>query len=254
MDLRPCTDLYIVCCHAIFDNTKDDPFHESNWHLKPFQKSDRQTGKIGEHFTFIAHIQAAATALLLPNAFVVFSGGATDPSIPYSEAESYAQVFGHLYPGKQITGPALTHPRWSCETTSTDSYQNLLFSILEFRGQTGRYPDRVVVITHAFKADRFLNLHAPAIHWPQDRIRVAGINPPFTRSELDSVEQAERESAYALFQEDPYGIRAPLALKRAQRRWKPSNMQLIAADLEREVKSLVQWQGLGLYAGQLPWE
>lgn len=42
------------------------------------------------------------------------------------------------------------------EEHATDSYQNLLFSVIAFRKAWGCYPKNVRVVTHAFKAKRFM--------------------------------------------------------------------------------------------------
>ncbi|GAB7341655.1 hypothetical protein MBLNU457_g0004t1 [Dothideomycetes sp. NU457] len=252
-NLDSCTELVIVCCHAIFNINTQDPWNEENWHLKPFQKPDKDTSKVSEHFTFISHIQAAAESLRRPNTFVVFSGGATDRTISYSEAESYEKVFLSLYSDNAIV---MRGHRWTTEKNATDSYQNLLFSIVQFRKISGRYPDTITIITHAFKSDRFLQLHALAIGWPRDRIRVLGINPPFSLSELDQVQEAERENAFALFEKDMYGNDRPLKGKRIARGWTNSKLESISDGLEPKVRELL-WcrsSAQSLHSGELPWE
>lgn len=105
---------------------------------------------------------------------MVFSGGRTNPEVAdLSEAQSYFNALEHVK--KDASDGILL------EECATDSYQNLLFSILLFRQRYSYYPSDIIVITHAFKEHRFLHLHAKAIRWPFDRIRVLGINPPFTR-------------------------------------------------------------------------
>ena len=42
------------------------------------------------------------------------------------------------------------------EDLATDSFQNLLFSILKYREATGVYPYHITVVTHDFKKRRFL--------------------------------------------------------------------------------------------------
>jgi len=251
--LDACTELVIVCCHAIFNIETDDPWNEANWHLKPFQKSNEITSKVSEHFTFISHIQAAAEALRRPNAFVVFSGGATDRTIPYTEAQSYAMVFSRLYKDNAAVRRGY---RWNSETDATDSYQNLLFSIIEFRKRVHHYPNTITVITHAFKSDRFLQLHGPAIRWPQDRLRVLGINPPFSQSELEQVQKAEHENAFALFRKDPHGNGRPLDDKRRERGWDERRLRDMSRGLEMSVKMLLSYGYLEdfLHLKKLPWE
>jgi hypothetical protein len=97
-------NLIIVCCHAIFLPNGDaphlplcSPYHEPNWLLAPFQKSDAATGKPGEHETFMSHIKAGIDALTLgidanhpPSSILVFSGGATKRAETLqTEARSY---------------------------------------------------------------------------------------------------------------------------------------------------------------------
>jgi len=158
-----------VCCHAIYEGL--DPTEEKCWRLQSFQRSDGL--KPGEHLTFLQHIQAAIELRESHSVdTVVFSGGRTNPELAeLSEAQSYLNTLKHK---QTIDAPLL-------EEHATDSYQNLLFSILVFRRYHGYYPAEIIVITHFFKEQRFLALHAKAIHWPSDRIRVLGINPPFTR-------------------------------------------------------------------------
>jgi len=257
--VQACTELVIVCCHAIYDINTEDPFEESNWHLKSFQRSDKSTRKPGEHLTFVTHIQAAAEALRRPETLVVFSGGATDEAVPYSEAASYEKVFTNLYPDD----PSNSHrsairdgQRWLCEEASTDSFQNLLFSILAFRSRVGRYPDTMTVITHAFKTDRFLRLHAPALRWPRNRVRVQGINPPFTAAELEAVQSAELQYAIVPFETTPLGDRGVLLEKRKQRGWSARTAEDLAKGQDDSVAALLQWSGSYSHAelAQLPWE
>ena len=42
------------------------------------------------------------------------------------------------------------------EELATDSYQNLLFSILKHKIATGVYPYHITIVTHEFKRRRFL--------------------------------------------------------------------------------------------------
>jgi hypothetical protein len=170
VEARRKTSLAIVCCHAIYEGS--DPASEKNWRLQSFQRSAGM--KPGEHLTFLHHIH---TAVHLWEAqavdAVMFSGGRTNPKSDASEARSYLNALNYKQE-HTIDAPIL-------EEHATDSYQNLLFSILAFKKHCGYYPTEIILITHAFKEQRFLELHAKSIRWPSDRIRVLGINPPFTR-------------------------------------------------------------------------
>lgn len=248
-----CTELVIVCCHAICDDASRAT-EENSWRMQPFQRSDAKTNKAGEHETFILHILAAiSTHVHRPSSLVMFSGGHTTNS-PLSEAQSYQQVLENLQPS--LFGQTPSKQETALEEYATDSYQNLLFSILRFRKLVGRYPEAVTVITHAFKERRFLELHAAAIKWPRSRLRVQGINPPFTLEELEDTQKGEHERAYKMFADDSYGVLSPLADKRKARNWDPKAAEYLA--VEDEVARLLAWtggeSGGEVFPGRLPWE
>jgi hypothetical protein len=263
-------DLVIVCCHAIYlpdAENYDFPLHspqdERNWLLAPFQKSNPETGKPGEQSTFVAHAQAGVNALTIcpDNAdmeknILIFSGGVTKRSeTPMSEARSYyhAALAAELAQGHY--GGGRTHQlfgkgRILLEENATDSFQNLLLSILLFRQTTGRYPRHIRIVTHAFKTKRFLELHAPAIRWPQNRIQVQGIDPVMSSTELDSTLEGEEEFGYAPWDDDPLGAGKRLSEKRKQRGWNESVMDELVEGLEDSVKELLR----GVAPDNLPWE
>lgn len=247
-----CTDLIIVCCHAICEDASHAT-EESNWRLQRFQRSDDYKRKPGEHNTFILHIIAAMLSSATKAApLIVFSGGRTTNST-LSEAESYQKVFKSL--NVSINGRSLAECRTAIEDLATDSYQNLLFSILKFRKLVGRYPFMVTVVTHAFKEHRF-QLHAIAMKWELYRLRIQGINPPFTNGELQLTERNEREHARDPFADDPYGVRPPLSDKRIARNWDPQVLEGLA--LDEGVDELLQWtggeSGSEWFPGKLPWD
>lgn len=262
--------LIIVCCHAVYLPDAEDhdfpvhsPHDERNWLLAPFQKSDPKTGKPGEQSTFIAHAQAGLSALTvspdnadLEKNLLIFSGGATKrPTSTMSEARSYYHaalaeelVEGHYGGGR--THALYIRGRILLEEYATDSLQNLLFSILLFRRTTGRYPKHIRLVTHAFKTKRFLELHAPAIRWPEDRIQVQGIDPVMSSSELDATLDGEEEFGYAPWDDDPMGTGERLSSKRKQRGWEESKIEEICEGLEDSVKELLR----GNVPSRLPWE
>ncbi|KAI0587103.1 DUF218 domain-containing protein [Pyrenophora tritici-repentis] len=262
-------NLIIVCCHAIFlpdadapDFPLHSPHYESNWLLAPFQKSNTSTNKLSEHETFLAHVKAGIDALTVgtdiehpTSSLLVFSGGATKRSESLkTEARSYyhAALAEELASGHMGGGPAhrLYNKRYILlEEQATDSFQNLLFSILLFRKATGRYPKQIRVITHAFKAKRFLELHAPAIRWPQDRIQVQGIDPLMDMDALSDTLRGEEESGYAAWNADPIGTGDLLGGKRQLRGWDASKAAKHFTDLEDSVKKLFQ----GIASDDLPW-
>lgn len=250
-ELAQCSELVIVCCHATYVGDGSDT-SETEWVLQDFQRSDPKTGKPSEHETFISHILAGALMVeKRSEAMLIFSGGMTGHS-NFTEAEGYEKVFHRLGSSWE------SFNRYELENWATDSYQNLLFSILRFKQVSGRYPHSITVITHAFKTDRFLELHAPAVKWPADRIRVQGINPPFTLAELQQTEKGEEVRAVQPFVNDPYGVQPSLADKRRARNWDFQMIADLASELEPEVGELLVWDGgetgRDVYPGTLPWE
>ncbi|KAF1845246.1 uncharacterized protein K460DRAFT_105477 [Cucurbitaria berberidis CBS 394.84] len=262
--------LIVVCCHAIFlpdaessNFALHSPHYEPHWLLAPFQKSDPETRKPGEHETFLAHVKAGLDALTIgtdpehpPSSLLVLSGGATKPShTPISEARSYyhAALAEELVQGHHHGGRA--HRMFSkgyvlLEEQATDSFQNLLFSILLFRKTTGRYPTNIRIITHSFKAKRFLDLHAPTIRWPKDRVQVQGIDPVMSSTDLESTLRGEEQNGYAQWKKDPLGTGELLSGKRRQRAWDESVAGELVEGLEASVEELLQ----GSIPTELPWE
>jgi hypothetical protein len=253
------THLVLVCCHATFRG--GNPDDEFSWILQPFQKSDTATGKVGEHHTFMQHI-AAGTSILAkdPGALLLFSGGKTQTQVNDTEAESYQRVSSitNNWQHDPLDDDSSLAARCGVETHATDSFQNLLFSIVRFKHLAGTYPAQVTVITHAFKELRFLELHAPAIKYPASRIRVFGINPPMTLEELRDVQDGERKRGYDPFVKDPYGAGELLANKRIARGWDAGVVEILASGLENEVKRLLEWKGGAsgkeTFNERLPWE
>lgn len=259
-------NLIIVCCHAIFHPDVSSPsfplsspYNESNWHLAPFQTSNAETGKPGEHETFLSHIAAGFHVLTIGSwagkSLLIFSGGATKTSLtPLSEARSYyhAALALALSQGQQGGGSAkklLDQGRVLLEEHATDSYQNLLFSILLFRQTTSSYPKEIRIITHAFKARRFLDLHSVAIRWPSNHIRVQGIDPVMSREEYEDTLRGEVQFGYGPWREDPLGTAELLHRKRKQRGWEEKETQALGHGLEDAVKNLL----CGKAQGVLPW-
>ncbi|KAK5719610.1 hypothetical protein LTR17_015324 [Elasticomyces elasticus] len=248
-----CQDLVVVCCHATYTgSSSNDIKDEANWVLQRFQRRDAEARKPSEVNTFVKHILVGASLGRDLNALLVFSGGCTAID-DQSDAQGYFQVYQSLVQSGQLREVA--HP-CSLDDYATDSYQNLLFSILRYRQHIGRYPEYVTVVTHAFKERRFLELHAKAIKWPSSRIRVQGLNPPFTLQELEQTQQLEHKRAHELFVNDPYSSRPPLAEKRRARKWNSAVIDKLTADAS--VKRLLAWEGgksgHEVFPGTLPWE
>lgn len=261
-------NLIIVCCHAIFlpDADKTEfplysPHYEPNWLLAPFQRSNPETGKPGEHETFLSHVKAGLDALTVgtdqehpPSSLLILSGGATQRSkTSMSEARSYYHAAlaeelaeGHLHGGR-------AHRMYSkgyvlLEELATDSFQNLLFSILLFKQTTGKYPKHVRIISHAFKSKRFLELHAPAIHWPKAQVQFQGIDPVMSSTELEDTLRGEAQHGMAPWKDDPFGVGEILSNKRRQRGWDENSIAQMG-DLEDSVIALLH----GETPEKLPW-
>ncbi|KAF2203632.1 hypothetical protein GQ43DRAFT_447308 [Delitschia confertaspora ATCC 74209] len=260
-------NLIIVCCHAVFHPSPSlasfplySPYEEQNWHLASFQQSNPGTGKPGEHETFLLHISTGLDTLAAgswaDNSLLVFSGGVTKGDLcSVSEARSYyhaalAQTFsqGHRNGGRVKT--LFEKKRLLLEEYATDSFQNLLFSILLFRRTTGVYPEQIRVITHAFKSRRFLELHAPVIRWPSDRIRAVGIDPAMSSEEHHDTVRGEKMYGYEPWVQDPLGTGVVLDRKRRLRGWNEDSANRVCEGLEGNVKALVA----GELVEPLPWE
>ncbi|KAF2092229.1 hypothetical protein K490DRAFT_17186, partial [Saccharata proteae CBS 121410] len=242
------TDLVIVCGHAIFLGDPNSPscdvYALDQWLLKPFQRPTEH--KPGEHETFIQHIRAGLDNLLhgfsKDSCLVAFSGGPTEPdATPLSEAQSYMNVATALSNSNPLGQPCVDclKTRILLEEKATDSYQNLLFSIVLFRRATGRYPDRIRVVTDAFKTYRFLSLHAEAIRWPKERILIQGIDPVMPEHEYTKTVAGESAQGQDLWKLDWYGTKEKLTAKRLQRGWNDSISEELGEGLEDGVKDLL---------------
>ena len=142
------------------------------------------------------------------------------------------------------------------ETHATDSYQNVLFSLLRFRFYTGSYPSRVTVVTHEFKRKRFMDLHFPAVglvpvtvssrqYEENRRVAVVGINPPESVTPVESLIAGEEKSGIGLWGKDRYGVQSELAGKRVKRGWQAGMEDgvFVNVGLELVVENLVRWDG-----------
>jgi hypothetical protein len=147
---------------------------------------------------------------------------------------------------------------YACENKATDSYQNLLFSLLLFRHLTHSYPSQVTIVTHAFKTHRFVSLPGPAVKFPMGRLRVLGINPPFTAREMEETEKGERERGVVEWERDLYGVGEVLGGKRNARGWRGEEDLGWMEGIEDGVKALLKWKGgesgKEVFPGRLPWE
>ncbi|KAJ5293659.1 hypothetical protein N7508_008480 [Penicillium antarcticum] len=229
----------------------------------------------GETPTFTNHIKAGLKlAQDDPKGIVILSGGPTKkPRTELSEGESYLNLAkDNNYFQDSLGTPLIDLSRVITETYATDSYQNVLFSIIRFREHTGVYPERVTVVTHEFKRARFMQCHFPALGlvrigfepeegFDEQKVAVIGINPPEEVTPLETLIQGEAKNGIGLWRQDLYGVNADLMGKRVKRGWSPGIENEMSSNLGLEdvVLDLIRYDG-GNHCNQwfprresLPW-
>ena len=169
------------------------------------------------------------------------------------------------------------------EEWSTDSFQNVLFSLITFQhhvakalkdsgvgvGRNRGQPKNLVIVAHEFKRKRFMDLHIRALKYPKGNVELIGIDPDWSMNERVQTIRGETERGYKAWENDLYGTGELLYEKRRQRGWDEEGF--IKAELSDEkwdglgaervrdwMAALVRWRGGGgssfLFQGKLPWD
>ncbi|KAK5454265.1 hypothetical protein LTS15_006265 [Exophiala xenobiotica] len=234
--------LIIVCCHAIY--TGGSAEDESNWLIEPFQR--------GETPTYIAHIEAGVRELSRDkeHAILVFSGGATKRDrTDRNEGEGYLAVATEKNLFNLDTSPPSLRQRIFVDRYATDSYQNILLSLVQWPlfvqqvlshptsklpslkqstcggGEMPKpmpmpaWPTKLTIVSHGFKRARFLELHLPAIAWNREETVFVGIDPPFDNTRMAEIEEGDRLRGYGAWKGDLYGVGEGPRGKRVKRGW-----------------------------------
>lgn len=122
-----------------------------------------------------------------------------------------------------------------CEERALDSYSNVLFSLVQFWRDHGKtWPERITIVSHAFKRERLVDCHGGAIGFPLDRIDFVGIDPP---NMIDGTNEAAVKGvaqAVTQWMEDPHGKGGVLAGKRRKRNPWGVTQLLFHTDEERQ--------------------
>ena len=113
----------------------------------------------------------------------------------------------------------------------------------------------MTIISHAFKHQRFLDLHCRTLRWPLSRVTYVGIDPPMDdekRLETEKGEQRARKDWAA----DWWGWGQVLGSKRLRRGWDWETKAL--SEVEEWMCRLVSWEGGKAmndpFPERLPWD
>jgi len=264
---RKLDTLIVVCGHAIWVGGESKGENEEEWLIEPFQSNETST--------FIKHIEAGVRELSRrPGALLVFSGGATKRAkTDLTEAESYC----NLAAAKDmfdLEGKSALLDRMFQDRYATDSYQNVLLSLIQFplfaqqyRERIGtaaaspqclQWPSHLVVVSHEFKRARFVDLHLTAFKWRRST-EFIGINPPFSAVKMAEIEDGDKKRGYGIWKDDIYGNGQILSEKRAARGYSLEHFREgVLSRFDKNtldvLEGLLVHPGTKLFAKNLPWE
>jgi hypothetical protein len=234
-------NLVLVAGHAVYvgrdGGDDDDPSGDDVWVLQDFQR--------GEPRFYIEHIRRGVElAASDARALLVFSGGQTRREAGQkSEAEGYRALAERF----RWWGAGGVRARATNEEFARDSFENLLFGICRFYECARRFPQKITVVSWAFKEKRFM-LHREALRFPAARFTFVGANNP---SDLDAALRGEMRNAIEPFTRDPYGTGEQLSAKRRERN--PFGRHHRYETTCPSLKGLLRHQETLVYAGPLPW-
>lgn len=115
-----------------------------------------------------------------------------------------------------------------------DSYQNILFSTIQFWRKTSRWPSFLTIVSHAFKRRRLAEAHCKAMVFPLEKVCFVGINPPGIPDVVDREEDAVNE-----WIGDPQGQSDGLKMKRTRRNLWGVSQRLFLSEDERQSSGIV---------------
>lgn len=209
-------ELIILPCHSIWTPGTTLGESRQEWKLAPFQLQGQ------DHLCFKEHILTSIDKLENNEAAIlVLSGGQTKrDSGPISESYSYFQLARQLLIGKEHLLERIV-----LEEFARDSFENVLFLICRFFEFCGIHPKRMTIVGFEFKRERFVTFHSSkALQFPEENMHYIGNSPNpvgLTEQErtkyYEDLKRSEYDHALKHFQNDLYGIRGPLSLKKCQR-------------------------------------
>lgn len=213
------SNLVILPCHAIWKGGACYGESAQEWHLVDFQK-------VGyDHLAFKNHITQSVSYLKEnSDAYLVISGGQTKAELgPVSESLSYYQLARTLYEQEHFFEEV--KERITTEEFARDSFENVLFLICRFYEVFQRYPERITIVGFEFKRARFLDHHLHrALRFPLEKVEYIGNSPDpkdldqeRRQKYFEDLDNSEYKFAVKHFDQDWYGINAPLATKKMGR-------------------------------------